>query len=142
MLDDAEREILVDLPGSQATLSDATIQTTTTKVNDVLLLASQNISNLKTESLSGLGSVHETSATSMTEGILTNEGKINKYQPKSRRESNDYISRENDHMDKIELSLRMTRCDDQDGSTDDTDGEDHANDSSGSDIEHPQRLKR
>ena len=142
VLDDAEREILVDLPSSQAALSDATIQTTTTKVNDVLLLASQNMSNLETESLSGLGSVQGTSATSVTEGIPMNEGKIDKYQPKSRRESNDYISAENDHMDKIELSLGMTRSDDRDGSTGDTDGEDHANDSSGSDIEHPQRLKR
>ena len=58
VLDDAEREILLDLSGSQAALSDATIQTTTTKVNDVLLLASQNMSKLETESLSGLGSAH------------------------------------------------------------------------------------
>jgi hypothetical protein len=141
VLDEAEREILVDLSGSQAALSDATIQTTTTKVNDVLLLASQNISKLETESLSGLGSAQETTI-AMTEGIPTNGGKIDKYQPKSRRDSNDYISAENDHMDKIELSLGMTHSDNRDGSTDDTDGEDHANDSSGSDIEHPQRLKR
>lgn len=40
VLGDAEREILADLSGSQAALSDATIQTTTTKVNDVMLLAS------------------------------------------------------------------------------------------------------
>ncbi|ELR06090.1 hypothetical protein GMDG_07801 [Pseudogymnoascus destructans 20631-21] len=144
VLDDAEREILVDLFGSQAALSDATIQTTTTKVTDVLLLASQNMSNLETESLSGLGSVQETSATSVTEGIPTNEGKIDKYQPKSRSDSNDYISAKNDHMDTIELSPGLKRSDDQDGSTNGTDGEDHANDSSGSDIEHPhpQRLKR
>ena len=38
----------------------------------------------------------------------------------------------------------MTRSDDRGGSTNDTDGDgkDHANDSSGSDIEHPRRLKR
>ncbi|OBT47085.1 hypothetical protein VE00_03131 [Pseudogymnoascus sp. WSF 3629] len=137
VLDDAKREILVDLPGSQAALSDATIQTTTTKVTNVLLLASQNMSNLETESLSGLGSVQETSATSMTEGMLTNEGKIDKYQPKSRSDSNDYISAKNDHMDTIELSPRLKRSDDQYGSTNGTDGEDHANDSSGSNIEHP-----
>ncbi|OBT44605.1 hypothetical protein VE00_05800 [Pseudogymnoascus sp. WSF 3629] len=142
VLEDAEREILVDLPGSQAALSDVTIQTTTTRVNDLLLLASQNMSKLETESLSGLGSVQETSAISVTEGILTNEGKIDKYQPKSRRDSNDYFSAENGHMDKIELSLGMTRSDDRDGSTDNTDGEDHANNSSCSSIEHPQRLKR
>jgi hypothetical protein len=142
VLDDAEREIPVDVPGSQAALSDATILTTATKVTDVLLLASQNMSNLETESLSGLGSVQETSATSVTEGIPTNEGKIDKYQPKSRSDSNDYISAKNDHMDTIELSPGLKRSDDQDGSTNGTDGEDHANDSSGSDIEHPQRLKR
>ncbi|ELR08858.1 hypothetical protein GMDG_03528 [Pseudogymnoascus destructans 20631-21] len=142
VLDDAEREILVDLSGSQAALSDATIQTTTTKVNDVLLLASQNMSKLETKGLSGLGSVQETSAISVTEGIPTNEDKIDKYQPKSRRDSNDYISAENDHMDTIELSSGVRRSDDRDGSIEATDGEDHANDSSGSDIEHPQRLKR
>ena len=142
VLDDAERDILVDLPGSQAALSDATIQTTTTKVTDVLFLASQNMSNVETESLSGLGSVQETSATSVTEGIPTNEGKIDKYQPKSRSDSNDYISAKNDHMDTIQLSPGLKRSDDQDESTNGTDGEDHANDSSGSDIEHPQRLKR
>ncbi|KFY66805.1 hypothetical protein V497_00688 [Pseudogymnoascus sp. VKM F-4516 (FW-969)] len=142
VLDDAEREILVDLPGSQAALSDATIQTTTTKVTDMLLLASQNVSNLETESLSGLGGVQETSATSVTEGIPTNEGKIDKCQPKSTSDSNDYISATNDHMDTIELSRGLNRSDDQDGSTIGTDGEDHANDSSDSDIEHPQRLKR
>jgi hypothetical protein len=38
VLDNAEREILVDLSGSQVALSDATIQTTTTNVNNVLLL--------------------------------------------------------------------------------------------------------
>jgi hypothetical protein len=95
------------------------------------------MSKPETESLSGLGSVQATSAISLTEGIPTSEGKFDKYQPKSRRESNDNISAENDHTDKIELSLRMTHSDDRDGSTDDTDGEDHANDSSGSDIEHP-----
>ncbi|KFY31613.1 hypothetical protein V493_00962 [Pseudogymnoascus sp. VKM F-4281 (FW-2241)] len=144
VLDDAEREILVDLFGSQAALSDATIQTITTKVTDVLLLASQNMSNLETESLSGLGSVQETSASSVTEKISTKEGKIDKYQPKSRSDSNDYISAKNDHIDTIELSPGLKRSDDQDGSTNGTDGEDHANDSSGSDIEHPhpQRLKR
>ncbi|KFY46132.1 hypothetical protein V494_00590 [Pseudogymnoascus sp. VKM F-4513 (FW-928)] len=142
VLDDVEREIPVDLSGSQAALSDATIQTTTTKVNDVLLLGSQDMSKLETESLSGLGSVQETIAISVTEGIQTNEGNIDKYQPKPIRDSNDNISAENDHLDKIELSLGMTHSDDRDGSTDDTDGEDHANDSSGSDIEHPQHLKR
>ncbi|KFX88520.1 hypothetical protein O988_08994 [Pseudogymnoascus sp. VKM F-3808] len=116
VLDNAEREILVDLPGSQAALSDATIQTTTTKVTDVLLLASQNMSNLETESLSGLGGVQETSATSVTEGIPTNEGKIDKCQPKSTSDSNDYISTTNDHMDTIELSRGLNRSDDQDGS--------------------------
>ncbi len=64
MLDDAEREIL---SGSQVALSDATTQTTTTKVNDVLLLASQDMSKPETESLSGLGSVQATSAISVTE---------------------------------------------------------------------------
>ncbi len=111
--------------------------TIATEMNGVLLPASQN-----RESPIGLGTVQETSAISATEGISTNEGKIDKYQPKSRRDSNDYISAENDHMDKIELSLGMTRSDDRDGSTDDSDGEDHANDSSRFDIEHPQRLKR
>ncbi|KFY79320.1 hypothetical protein V499_01683 [Pseudogymnoascus sp. VKM F-103] len=110
---------------------------TATEINGVLLLASQNI-----ESPIGLGCVQETSAISITEGIPTNEGKIDKYQPKSRTDSNYYPSAENDHMDRIELSLGMTRSDDRGGSIDDTDGEDHANDSSGSDIEHPQRLKR
>ncbi|KFY66397.1 hypothetical protein V497_00940 [Pseudogymnoascus sp. VKM F-4516 (FW-969)] len=131
VLDDAEKEILVDLSGSQAALSDATTQTTTTKVNDVLLLASQNMSKLETEGLSGLGSVQETRAISVTEGIPTNEDKIN-----------DYIPAESNHMDTIELSPGVKRSDDQDGSTDGTDREGHANDSSGSDIEHPQRLKR
>ncbi|ELR03564.1 hypothetical protein GMDG_06222 [Pseudogymnoascus destructans 20631-21] len=131
VLDDAEREILVHLSGSQAALSDATIQTTTAKVNDVLLLASQNMSKLETEGLPGLGSVQETSAISVIEGIPTNEDKIN-----------DYISAESDDMDTIELSPVLKRSDDRDGSTDGTDGKDHANDSSGSDIEHPQRLKR
>ncbi|KFY95782.1 hypothetical protein V498_03133 [Pseudogymnoascus sp. VKM F-4517 (FW-2822)] len=142
VLDDAEREILVDLSGSQAALSDATIQTTTTKVNDMLLLTSQNMSKLETEGLSSLGSAQETSAISVTEGFPTNEDKIDKYQPISRRDSNDYISAENDHMDTIELSPGVRRSDDRDGSIDGTDGEDHANDSSGSDIEYPQRLKR
>ncbi|ELR07562.1 hypothetical protein GMDG_08477 [Pseudogymnoascus destructans 20631-21] len=142
VLDDAEREILVDLSGSQAALSDVAIQTTTTKVNDVLLLASQNMSKLETEGLSGLGSVQETSAISVTEGIPTNEDKMDIYQPKSTRDSNDYISAENDHIDTIELSPGVKRSDDRDGSTDGTDGEDHSNDGSDSDIEHPQRLKR
>ncbi len=141
VLDDAEREILVDLSGSQAALSDATIRTTTTKVNDVLLLASQNMSKLETDCLSGLGSAQETTI-AITEGIPTNNGKINIYQPKLRRDSNDYMSAENDHVDKVELSLWMARSDDRDGGTDDRDGQDCANDSSGFDIEHPQRLKR
>ncbi|OAF54489.1 hypothetical protein VC83_09001 [Pseudogymnoascus destructans] len=111
--------------------------TIATEMNGDLLLASQNI-----ESPIGLASVQETSAISVTEGIPTNEGKIDKYQPKSRRDNNDHISAENDHMDKIELSLGMTRSDDRDGSIDGTDGEDHANDSSGSDIEPRQHLKR
>ncbi|KFY03012.1 hypothetical protein O988_01734 [Pseudogymnoascus sp. VKM F-3808] len=64
VLDDIEKEILVDLSDSQAALSDATIQTTTTKVNDVLLLGSQDMSKLKTESISSLGSVQETIAIS------------------------------------------------------------------------------
>ncbi|KFY06485.1 hypothetical protein V491_08596, partial [Pseudogymnoascus sp. VKM F-3775] len=142
VLDDAEREIPVDLPGSQAALSDATIRTTTTKVNDVLFLASQNMSNLETQSLFALGSVQEASAISGSEGIPMNKGKIDKYHQKSRRDSNDYISAENGHMGIIQLSPGVRRSDDRDGSIDDTDGEDHANDSSGSDIEHPQRLKR
>jgi hypothetical protein len=72
----------------------------------------------------------------MTKGILTNEGKINKYQPKSRRDSNDYISIENGHIDTIELSPRVKCSNDQDGSTNGTNGKDHANDSSSSNIEH------
>ncbi|KFY98333.1 hypothetical protein V500_01738 [Pseudogymnoascus sp. VKM F-4518 (FW-2643)] len=56
--------------------------------------------------------------------------------------TNDYISAKNDYMDTIELSPGLKRSDDQDGSTNGTDGEDHANNSSGSNIEHPQRLKR
>jgi hypothetical protein len=39
-LDDAKREILIDLSNLEAALGDATIQTTAIKVNDVLLLAS------------------------------------------------------------------------------------------------------
>ena len=142
VLNDAEREILIDLSGSQAAQSDATIQTTTTKVNDVLLLASQNMSKLDTQSLFGLGTVQETSATSGSKGIPTNEGKIDKYHPKSKRDSNDYISAENHHMGTIQPSPGVRRRDDRDGSIDGTNGEDHANDSSGSDIERPQRLKR
>ena len=107
VLNDTEREILIDLSGSQAVLSDATIQTPTTEVNDVLLLASQYISNLSTQSLFGLGSVQETSAASRSKGIPMNEGKIDKYHPKSRRDSNSYISAENNHIGTIQLSPRV-----------------------------------
>lgn len=46
------------------------------------------------------------------------------------------MSVENDHVDKVELSLWMACSDDRDRGTDDRDGEDCANDSSSFDIEH------
>lgn len=78
----------------------------------------------------------------MTDEILMNGGKIDKYQPRLRGDNNDYISTESDHMDRVKLSPTMTRSNDRDGSIYDSDGKDHDNGSSSFDIEYLQSLKR